>query len=266
MAERDGDPIGRLCVPDGRDRDYPMRPEATDHEGQDALNRGYRYWWADGWWGDQWYTPQCVAYAWLHWAEDGPTTHHPRVPNRQASVMAQGQAILNPDTVYREAQKIDEWPGEDYDGTSVRAGAKILQRHGYITEYRWTWDLDVMAEAILVEGPVVVGTWWYESMFYPDDDGLITVGGNTAGGHAYLVNGVNRNEGKFRIKNSWGREWGNNGFAWISFDDMGRLLDEYGEACLAIEQEQPQQSGSHVVQSEAELAEAPAEPDGFMPG
>ena len=28
--------------------------------------------------------------------------------------------------LYHEAQKIDEWPGEDYDGTSVRAGLDIL--------------------------------------------------------------------------------------------------------------------------------------------
>ena len=33
--------------------------------------------------------------------------------------------------LYHEAQKIDEWPGEDYDGTSVRAGLDILRKRGH---------------------------------------------------------------------------------------------------------------------------------------
>ena len=33
--------------------------------------------------------------------------------------------------LYHEAQKIDEWPGEDYDGTCVRAGLDILRKRGH---------------------------------------------------------------------------------------------------------------------------------------
>ena len=33
--------------------------------------------------------------------------------------------------LYHEAQKIDEWPGESYDGTSVRAGGDILRDRGH---------------------------------------------------------------------------------------------------------------------------------------
>ena len=33
--------------------------------------------------------------------------------------------------LYREAQKIDEWPGENYEGTSVRAAMDILRDHGH---------------------------------------------------------------------------------------------------------------------------------------
>jgi len=46
---------------------------------------------------------------------------------------------------------------------------------------------------------------------------------------------VNLKQSIFRIKNSWGRAWSNNGFAFISFDDMARLLSEDGEACIAHE-------------------------------
>ena len=33
--------------------------------------------------------------------------------------------------LYHEAQKVDEWPGEDYEGTSVRAGLDILRTRGH---------------------------------------------------------------------------------------------------------------------------------------
>ena len=57
-------------------------------------------------------------------------------------------------------------------------------------------------------GPVVVGTYWYSSMFYPDRNGLIKINGGIAGGHAYVINGVDKTKKLFRIKNSWGQSWG----------------------------------------------------------
>lgn len=266
---REGDPLGRLYIPDERDQNYPLRPQATDFEGREAVERGYRYWWADGWWGDQWYTPQCVAYAWIHWLEDGPTTHAPRAPQRRASVMAQGAALLHPDNLYREAQRIDQWPGENYDGTSVRAGADVLRRNGLIREYRWAWDLETVIQAILTEGPLVVGTNWYEQMFYPDaEEGFIEIGGSIAGGHAYELNGVNTERRVFRIKNSWGRDWGKTGHAWISFDDMERLLDERGDACMAFEvsTDLDPATTDEVVSQAAARTPRPPNPAGFQTG
>jgi len=136
--------------------------------------------------------------------------------------------------VYRDAQVVDEWPGENYNGTSVRAGAKVLADRGHIGEYRWAWDLETVVRALLDVGPVVVGTNWYSGMFEPNQ-GIIDISGTVAGGHAYLLNGVNRNKGMIRLKNSWGRDWGSRGHAYISFEDMDRLIKEDGEACLALE-------------------------------
>lgn len=235
--ERLGDPMGRLHIPDVRDRMFRIAPTVRSREAGEAVERGWRYWWQDGWWGDQWFTPQCVAYAWLHWLEDGPSTRRPRQPGRTAQ-HGQGAALLNPQNVYDEAQRIDYWPGEDYDGTSVRAGAKVLRSHGFIKEFRWAWDVDTLSEALLTEGPIVVGTNWYDSMMETGDKGMISV--VTSGqvyGHAYLVNGVNTSKEVFRIKNSWGRQWGEGGTAYISFGDMATLFNENGEACLAVEAE-----------------------------
>jgi C1A family cysteine protease len=45
------------------------------------------------------------------------------------------------------------------------------------------------------------------------------------GGHAMCIIGYDdykfaRNMGGFQIMNSWGKEWGNNGIAWVSYDDF----------------------------------------------
>lgn len=215
--------LGRLYIPDERDTDFPMSAALPE----EASERTYRYWWAGGWWGDQGHKPQCVAYSWLHWLEDGPTTHPDRTPG--------ADPLVDPTDVYNRAQKIDQWPGENYDGTSVRAGAKILREEGLISEFRWANTIEEVVQAILERGPVVFGSWWYSSMFYPDEEGYIEVSGSQEGGHAYLLNGVNTRIGVFRIKNSWGRSWGKDGYAYISIEDMERLLNEFGEACLAVE-------------------------------
>jgi hypothetical protein len=49
--------------------------------------------------------------------------------------------------LYHEAQKIDEWPGEDYDGTSVRAALDILRKVGHCVK-----DVNGTAPAHLDEG------------------------------------------------------------------------------------------------------------------
>lgn len=210
--------LGRLFAPDKRDKKYPVR---------DVLRRiprtDTRYWFADGWWGDQGETSMCVGYGWAHWLEDGPVTQPGKGP------------IVPPKTIYGEAQKVDEWPGEDYEGTSVRAGAKVLQGKGFIKSYYWATKIDDVVNTVLSLGPVVVGTNWYDSMFRPDAAGFVHVDGKAAGGHCYVIDGVNKKQGYFRLKNSWGRSWGNHGFALVSIDDFERLLKEDGEACLAVE-------------------------------
>lgn len=212
--------LGRVYLPDERDNKFMLRKMLPRKQPK----RHYKYYWSSGWRGDQGYTPQCVAYAWIHWLENGSVTqNHLPAP------------VIPPRTLYNLCQKNDMWPGENYDGTSVRAGAKVLMDMGYISSYRWTWDIDELAMAVLTLGPVVLGTNWYDGMFYPDENHQIHLTGGIAGGHAYWINGVNMEKRMFRLLNSWGDEWGRKGMAWISFDDVSRLLREHGEACLAEE-------------------------------
>lgn len=136
--------------------------------------------------------------------------------------------------VYNKAKTMDQWPGENYEGTSVLAGAKALTADGYFKEYRWAFGLQDLIMAVGHQGPAVIGINWYDSMFYPDAKGVVKVSGNIAGGHAILVNGVNIKKQQFKLHNSWGKEWGIDGECYISFDDMNRLLQEDGEACIPV--------------------------------
>lgn len=182
---------------------------------------------------DQGNTPRCVAFSWGQMIQCSPT-------RTKLTAAAKRQKYASPESflseLYKNAQRIDEWPGEDYDGTSVRAGAKVLETWGYLSEYVWAWDADTVRLHVLARGPVVVGTWWYRSMFWPHlTGGYLKAEGARDGGHAWLVHGYSLKRKAFRMVNSWGANWGERGKAWVDFAVMERLLSEDGEACSALE-------------------------------
>lgn len=176
------------------------------------------YTWRCDVWLDQGYEGACVGHAWAHENAARP------VVRASSSELAFG--------IYYDARRVDQWPGEDYDGTSVLAGAKVMQQRGLLREYRWAFGLDEALAAISRKGPAVLGTNWYDSMFDPGPSGLLTVGGRVAGGHAILLTGVNVRHRLVRLHNSWGPTWGAGGDAFLSWDDLGRLLREDGEVCI----------------------------------
>jgi hypothetical protein len=203
--------FGRLVSKDARDKRFRisrMRAKAP---------RGRRVW-KSSWAGDQAATPQCVGFAWSHWLNSQPI-----------------KQFIQPSGIYQYAQHVDQWDGTSYDGTSVRAGAKVLQDLGFIESYRWGWTQEDVSQAILNLGPVVIGSDWYEGMMQADENGLIRPTGEILGGHAYLVYGCDTKKGLFMIKNSWGSSWGRNGMAFMEGADLDDLLASDGEACIGIE-------------------------------
>jgi C1A family cysteine protease len=161
-----------------------------------------------------------VAYAWKQYLQSDPVRHG---------------TLLEEPFLYELCQKYDQWAGEDYDGTSVRAGAKILRNLGYIQSYHWARTIGEIQDWLKTTGPVVLGTYWYTDMFYPDDDGLVTATGQAAGGHAYICVGYNVRKKEFLCVNSWGRDWGRRGKFKIGAVDLQKLLNKHGEACVALE-------------------------------
>jgi hypothetical protein len=198
--------------------------------------RTSRYWYDQTWWLDQQDKPHCVGFAWMHRLTDGPETQLESLRIIAKTQTERHKKVTDAaHKTYHLAQQVDQWPGEDYDGTSVRAGAAILKVNNIFGDATWTVKLQDLIDLLLNKGPVVVGTNWYDGMFEPDENGVIAISGDVAGGHAYVVNGVNTRTRMFRIKNSWGRSWGKRGRAYISFEDMERLLKEEGE-CVWIEE------------------------------
>lgn len=143
--------------------------------------------------------------------------------------------------IYWEAQKIDEWQGGSYpgarpfyEGTSVLAGVKVSKSLGWMHEYRWGFSLDDLILGVGRNGPAVLGINWYSEMYDVDNDGFIHSEGSIDGGHCILCNAVNIKYGYFTLHNSWGPEWGIDGEAKISFEDMEQLLHEDGEQCFFV--------------------------------
>jgi len=216
--------FGRVYKEDKRDLDFKIDEILTTIDMPDISEK---FWWADGWTGNQGATSHCVSYSWSHWFEDGPVI--------QDAIIGRQKPVYDTTILYNTFRKYDGIEG-NYDGTTVRAGAKTFQKLGIINEYRWAQTIEDVINTLLYLGPMVVGTKWTEGMNNPSSaQHIIRPSGRASGGHAYLLNGINMEKELFRIKNSWGSTWGYRSAAYIRFSDFEKLLKDRGEACVAFE-------------------------------
>ncbi len=93
--------------------------------------------------------------------------------------------------------------------------------------------------ALLRDQPVVIAITIDRSYFGArDEDGIYVYRKykDPAGGHAMLVVGYSDEMNAFKVVNSWGQGWGNNGFVWIdykAFKEAGDLDGEFPVLCEA---------------------------------
>ena len=210
--------FGRLIVPNYQNHLHPMAaaldpnevvPNEKFYQTGPILDQGPR--------------PECVAYAFEQFMVSDPNPE---------------SGVPDMDTIYLAAQARDTIP-MPHDGTTVHAAADYLKEQGYLDAYLWASDVDTVARYILTRAPVVMGVTWYRSMLTPDGNGVLTLGGDSLGGHCTLLSGYSQSLRLFRVTNSWGPYWGDNGGAWLRHDDLTLLLRDYGELCSPIQAVRP---------------------------
>ena len=139
--------------------------------------------------------------------------------------------------IYSEATKIDPFPGEyppDFTGSDGLSVAKVMKTMGLISGYQHAFTLDD-ALAALQSGPVITGIPWYQGFNYPNPNtGLVSISGTRLGGHEVCVVGINVTARTVTAANSWGPNWGKDGFFTFSWADWATLLGEGGDVTILL--------------------------------
>jgi hypothetical protein len=139
--------------------------------------------------------------------------------------------------LYRLVTRIDPYSGawEPTDtGSDGLSLAKALRMLGLCDTYTHAFSYKAAVSA-LQNGPVAIGTVWYNSMLdEPKPSGEIVVDPSSgeAGGHEYLSRQFDAENDRIWIDNSWGESWGQDGRAWISGKAMTALLKAQGDVTV----------------------------------
>jgi hypothetical protein len=159
---------------------------------------------------------------------------------------------VSPRMLYEMAKRYDEWPGEEYSGSSARGAMKGWHKHGVCGEADWPYttnakddptyrqltherviracdrplgayyrvnhkDIVAMHSAIAETRILYATASVHEGWHQVKADGLIPFTAGNVGGHAFAIVAYDRNG--FWIQNSWGEDWGRAGFCQITYDD-----------------------------------------------
>lgn len=219
--------LGRIQKTDPRDSGHQMvdvlRARGVPVEQPVGLPNAYYYHTSRRMPFNQYDTPRCVAFA-------------------SRGVLDSGLVVNmggpDPATIYTEAQKRDEIPGENYDGTTARGAMEYLKERGYIERYVWCWDIVAMSAWLRSkQGPVLLGINWYASFDDPPKDSILRLPKTSwiRGGHEVYATGRNESRGLTRCINSWGKVYGDNGRFWIPDEVLDRLMREDGDVVTPTE-------------------------------
>lgn len=100
-----------------------------------------------------------------------------------------------------------------------------------ITEYRKLNTMNDVLDSVNNNNPIIIGASIYTGFMYLNkSDHIIKIpvsGEKNEGGHAILIVGYDLTRKMFLIKNSFGTEWGLNGYAWMPFTYAEKYVFEY---------------------------------------
>lgn len=167
----------------------------------------------------------CVGFGWTNWENCSPMGQRVQQGNDYAFGW------------YYRAKEVDPWPGTDYEGTTVRAGARVAMERLALTQYLWAGSRAEIDAWLLAKGPIVVGSDWLESMDYVDDKGYITFNPSSRirGGHCYLLYGKGK-QGNYWFYNSWGEGYGKEGSFRMTGYEFDKLVSMgNAEFCTAMQ-------------------------------
>jgi hypothetical protein len=243
-------PMGRLLAVDERDRDYRAREMQAAAIGTPVRRRKQRYFLGPAHrdWRSQGRVSSCTEHALTN-----KLCGHP-IPRPLREIPWQQHEL------YYEAQKVDEWPGESYEGTSGRAICRAARDRGLVSAWWNAFTVDEVLDLLLADnadwphtGPVIIGVNWYTDMLDLDEHGFVRVGGHVVGGHEVCLIGANQTtETLFGINS-----WDSMRLFRLSFADFRRLLEqEDGDAIFPVEVPRPGASISNqpLIENESLLA------------
>ncbi len=113
---------------------------------------------------------------------------------------------------------------------TIKAYSSLTNVFGRITKN----EVIAIKKSITDNNPIICSLNCLSSLFNVGKDGIWKIGTNdtTAGAHAVCIVGYDDNKfgGAFEVINSWGEDWGNNGFFWLTYDQ----LMQYGSYALEM--------------------------------
>lgn len=223
-----------LHLPTNPETPYPLGRSVVWHDPRNRQHRALRALEGRKWRSKRWPTPDIYDQIGSSCTANAAVGVCRTTPNRRKFKYDPYSTEDARYQLYRRAQAVDPWEGEEptYEGSSTDAPWKVLREEGAVTGWKWLFGADEVREWVMYHGPLAVGTVWYDSMFYPDANGVLHIDDarGDSGGHAYRVVGYRLRQKQFIIANSWGRDWGQGGFAYVPDEMMCRLLSEQGEA------------------------------------
>lgn len=126
------------------------------------------------------------------------------------------------------------YPPDD-TGSSGLYSAKAMRAKGLVTGWRTAFGLNSTLRAI-VDQPVSLGIPWPSSFMDPGKSGRLQMPAapKYAGGHQVEVCGIDCTRKLVKVAQSWGPRWGDHGYCYLSWDDLGYLLRAGGDTTIFL--------------------------------